>query len=147
MIEQWLYYVVGPIAGGLIAASTLVLAKAPNADRVINRLLPYKAFIGIGLLALAVLNSIQNLPHIGAAFSHSVFFAVTLLLIIGTGFLIGALFGLPQIAKWAAGRGMGGRAEERAALVTEKLMPFEVPIGVIAIVAGVCAAVHLVRIG
>ena len=142
----WLYYVIGPIAGGLIAASALILAKAPNAEGLINKLLPYKAVIGIGMLALGVLNAIDILPNIGAMFSASALFGVTLILVLASELLIGTLFGLPLIAKWAAGRGVGGRAEQRAAVVSEKLVKFEVPIGLVSIGAGVLAALHLARI-
>ncbi len=141
----WLYYVIGPIAGGLIAASALVLTKTPNANKLLNRIMPYKTMIGVGMLALFVLNAIDILPNIGHIFARPLW-GITLVAVLSSELLLGLLLGLPQIAKWASGKGMAGQAEERAALVSKRMVKFEVPIGILSMTAGVLAALYLARI-
>jgi hypothetical protein len=138
---EWIYYVIAPIVGGIIAASGFIAAKAPDAQRVINKLLPYKAFIGVGLLVLGVLNLIANIGDLGTAFKVDFLLGFTILLTIAAELLLGFLLGMPQIAKWIPG---DSPAEQKAVDTQKKLVKFEVPIGVIGIAAGVLMFLYLI---
>ena len=143
MSTVWLQYVIGPIVGGLIAASAFILKRSPNSASLMNRIMPYKAMIGVALLVLGVWNAISVLPKIGAHFEAGALWGITALAIVGSEILVGTLLGLPQIAKWISG---GVRSEERAAVVSEKLVPYEVPIGFLSISAGVLASLFLLGV-
>ena len=47
------------IAGGILAASGLIIAKKPDAKQLIDKLMPYQAIIGVVLLALGILNLLR----------------------------------------------------------------------------------------
>lgn len=129
----WFSYVIAPIVGGLIAASSFIVKKAPNAQNAMNRLLPYKAFIGVGLLALGIWNAIDALPHLGATFSASALVGLTVVVVVAAELLLGFLLGMPQVAKWIPG---DSAPEQKAVALSGKLVPVEVPIGFLGIAAG-----------
>ena len=57
-------YAILSIVGGLIAASSFVIARKPDAKELFDRLAPYQGFIGIGMLTVGILWLLQVLPHI-----------------------------------------------------------------------------------
>lgn len=129
----WFSYIIAPIIGGLIAASSFIVKKAPNAQNAINRLLPYKAFVGVGLLVLGVWNAIDVLPHLGATFKASALVGLTVVIVVAAELLLGFLLGMPQVAKWIPG---DSAPEQKAVQLSGKLVPVEVPIGFLGIAAG-----------
>lgn len=124
----WVTYVLLPIAGGLLAAAGFIIAKNQNAQKLIDRLTPYKASIGLGMFAVGI----WNLTHWLSGFSllfKSLFgigIFTTIVCMVVVGFLLG--FGL--IAKWIPGE---GAAETRALDVQKKLIKLEVPLGFVTI--------------
>ena len=52
------------IVGGLIAASSFLITKKPDAKELFEKLAPYQGFVGVGMLVLGVLWLLQVLPHI-----------------------------------------------------------------------------------
>ncbi len=133
--ELWYaLYVFLPIVGGLIACSGLIVKNAPSAQDLLNKLLPYKAFIGVGLLGSFVWNMISwgfN-PFVG--FSTSLLFGILILAVLTTQLFLGFTMGIGQVIKWIPG---DSAPEEKAAALQKKLMPFEVIFGLIAIGSGV----------
>ena len=128
---EWITYVIAPILGGIIALSGLIVKKRPEAQELLNKILPYKALIGVGLLVVGILNAIDWLPHIGALFKSLL--GLTILLTITAELLLGFMLGMPQIAKWIPG---DSAPEVKAAELSKKLVPFEVPIGFLGVAAG-----------
>lgn len=130
----WLLYVVAPIAGGIIALSGLIAKKAPNAQELLNKILPYKAFIGVGLLGLGVYNLITSIGDLSFIFKVSGMLGISVIIVIAAELLLGFMLGMPQIAKWIPG---DSDPEVKAAELAKKLVAFEVPIGFLGILAGV----------
>jgi hypothetical protein len=91
------------IAGGILAASGLILSKRPDAKQLIDKLTPYQALIGVGLIAFAVINFVRFLPHLADFFKVNLIFAALYLSMLAAAALLGVLFGMPQILKWARG--------------------------------------------
>lgn len=123
------------IAGGVLGVSGLIVAKKPDAKALIDKLVPFQAFIGVGLLALGIwallnfglINTFRILPH---------FPTLGIFAIAGSygSILLGFLFGMPQIAKWIPGE---SSAENKAMELSKKLAPFQLILGAIVGVGGV----------
>jgi hypothetical protein len=135
-----LLYIAMPIVGGLIAASGLIVSKVPNAKDALNKILPYKGAIGAAMLGAFVINMIDAGFNPFAGFSLSLLFGIMLLSVLATQLLLGFTMGFGLIAKWIPGE---SNAEEKAADIQKKLMPFEALLGIIAIASGVLALLYV----
>ena len=119
------------ICAGMLGASGLIVAKKPNAARLIDALLPVQALIGAGALALAIvqllrwgpkslLDITKQWPVMGASMLGGVI----------CGILLGFMFAVPLMGRLGAG-------QQRAAELAEKVAPWQLLIGLAAIAAGV----------
>ena len=54
------------IIGGLIAASSLIVAKKPNAQELLDKLTPFQGWIGVVLTFYGVWGIIQSFLNIGS---------------------------------------------------------------------------------
>jgi len=120
------------ILGGILAASSLIVAKKPDAKEMIAKIAPYQATIGIILLVWSVYNAFI---HIGIKLMIDIvkfwpIGGITLWAALVSGILLGILFGMPMMAKMSAAGAAKG--EEMA----KKLAPMQVLIGVIAMISG-----------
>ena len=52
------------IIGGIIAASSLIVAKKPNAQELIDKLTPYQGWIGVVLTFWGVWGILQSILNI-----------------------------------------------------------------------------------
>jgi hypothetical protein len=121
------------IAGGLLAASTIIVARRPDAQQVINRLVPFQAMIGVALLALGIINAIRLLSSGGLRGLSAVpFFSASLLSMLGCSILLGFLFGMPLISRLIPGN---SSAEQKAAEFAQKIAAFQIVLGLLGIVA------------
>src|SRR5262245_22143347 len=99
--ELWLN-VIALIVAGILAISALIISKKPSAKELIDKLVPYQGFIGVGLLVYGLINVIRVVPHLDAVMAWKLGGVVTLLTFVTEVFL-GFLFGMPLIAKWIPG--------------------------------------------
>ena len=120
------------IVGGVLAISALIVAKKPEAKQLLDKITPYQAIIGVVLLGWGILSLIRSLKGIGLAFKVIPVFTVSALAMIACAILLGFLFGMPQIAKWAPGE---SGAEVKAMELSKKLAPFQVILGLVGIVS------------
>lgn len=123
------------ILAGILACSTFIVAKKPDAKAMIDKLVPFQAFIGVGLLAVTIINWVRM--GLGVPFQLMKFWAlggITLIGAIFSGILLGFLFGMPQIAKWVPGE---SSAEQKALDLSRKIAPIQMIVGVVALVSGV----------
>jgi len=114
------------IAGGILATSSLIVAKKPDAKELIAKLAPYQAIIGVALLGFGVFNLIRGL-QIFKFISVIPVMAITSLAMIFSAILLGLLFGMPMVAKMSASGAAKG--EE----IAKKFAPFQVLIGLVGI--------------
>src|SRR4029079_7581450 len=121
------------IAGGILAVSSLIVAKKPDAQKLIDKLVPYQAAIGVALLILGIVNLIRGLGnHLIDILRIVPLFGLTYLAMCVTSILLGLLFGMPQIAKWLPGE---GAAEQKGMELSRKLAPYQVILGLIGLAA------------
>jgi hypothetical protein len=127
------------IAGGLLATSALIVAKKPDAKRIIDQLVPFQAIIGVALLGLGILNLLRWIGPALRIISHAPVFGLTMLSLCVTSILLGFLFGMPQIAKWMPGN---AAAEQKGNELMAKLAPYQTILGLLGLVTGVLALLY-----
>lgn len=138
-MERWYVLNVGLLMfGGLLACAGLIIQNAPSARRIFNSVLPYKALVGVGLLGSFAVNLHDSSYTPLAGFDLSMRFGALILAIHGLQLVLGFTMGFGQVAKWIPG---DTAPEERAEAVQRSLMPYEVLLGALAIVAGILAFV------
>jgi hypothetical protein len=127
------------IAGGILACSSLIVAKKPEAKDLIAKLAPFQAIIGAGLLVLGVLHLVTNLD-IFKAISMVPVMVLTILAMIFSAILLGILFGMPMVAKLSAGGAAKGDE------IARKFAPYQTLIGIVGIASSVMALLFAWRI-
>ena len=120
------------IVGGILALSGIIVAKQPNAKELIDKLVPYKAIIGVALLVIGLLNLLRTLGSMFTVIRFSPLFGLSWLVVVVASILLGFMFGMPQIAKWMPGN---PAAEQKGMALTQKLAPYQVMLGLGGIVA------------
>jgi hypothetical protein len=121
-------------SGGTLALSGLIVAKKPDAKQIIDKLVPFQAIIGVGLLVLAIyflvkmgpvnmIRVLKVMPVPGIAMIGAVL----------SGIGLGFFFGMPQIAKWAPGQ---SSAEVKALELSQRLAPYTAIVGIVAVASG-----------
>ena len=131
------------ILGGILAAAALIVSKKPNAKAMIDKLTPYQALIGVGLVAVSLINFLRLLGHLSDMFKVNLLWAAGFLAMVGTGVVLGALFGMPQIAKWIPGE---SSAEQKALELSKKVAPYQVMLGIISFVASLITLLYMLEI-
>ncbi len=134
-MTEWIYFVILPLVVGVISASTVILAKVPDAKGIVNKILPFKAMIGVAALAVGIINLLDVM---GSHMFNSAILPFTLVLILLV--LSGFMLGMPQIAKWVPG---DAAPEEKALELSQKLVKFDVPMGLGLIGCAVWCALRL----
>lgn len=125
------------IMGGLLATSAFIIAKKPDAKRYIDKLTTYQALIGVALLAVSLINWIRiGVIDLFRVMKFWPLGGLTMIAAVFSGILLGALFGMPQIAKWIPG---DSPAEQKALALSKKVAPIQMIIGMIALAAGALA--------
>jgi hypothetical protein len=122
------------IAGGLLAASNLIIAKKPNAKDLIDKLTPYQGWIGIVMFFWGIWETFNALRFIGALSSTPllwIFGFATAIADLVVGFLLG--FGL--ITKYTLSGSPAARA--RGQQFRARLAPWQGTFGLLAIAMGV----------
>ncbi len=124
------------IVGGLIAASSLLIAKKPDAKELFDKVAPYQGMIGVGMLVLGVLWTLQVLPHMGSLLSAAPVNAIVTIATLAGTILVGFLLGYGLISKFALSKNEA--AKEKGALMLTKIARVQVPLGLLT--AGLAAA-------
>jgi hypothetical protein len=117
------------IAGGILAVSGLIVVQKPNAKELIDKLVPFQALIGVGMLVLGVMNLLRTFGGLFASIRNTPVIGIAWFAVLGVSILLGFLFGMTQIAKWAPG------AEQKGMELSRKLAPFQVLLGLAGLAA------------
>jgi hypothetical protein len=119
------------IAGGILAASALIVARKPNAQQLIDKLTPYQGWIGVVLFfwgiwgLLNVIRFMSVLSPIGL---------VLILAVTVADLVVGFLLGFGLITKYTL-RG-NAAAMARGQLIRQKLAGYQGAFGLLAIAMG-----------
>lgn len=115
------------IVGGVLAISALIIAKQPEAKRYLDKLLPFQALIGVGMLVLGVLFFLRSLPTVFSLIKAVPLHGISVVVMCLCGVLLGFVFGMVQIAKWLPGH---PSAEQRGQELIQKILPYQILLGI-----------------
>jgi len=121
------------IIGGLIAASSMIIAKKPNAQELIDKLVPFQGWIGVILLVFGIrgiVSSFMSIGSIGLAWGIGLGASLA-------GAIVGFLLAYGLITKYIVEKDENRRVE--AEKIRSKLIKYQVPSGIVLIVLGVMA--------
>jgi hypothetical protein len=130
------------ILAGILAASGLIVSKKPDAAKLIAKIQPYQATIGIILLAFGIYNAFI---YVGIKLmiewvKAAPLFGITVWAMLFSSILLGIMFGMPMVAKLSAAGAAKG--EE----LGKKLAPFQLLIGIIGMISGLLALLYAIGI-
>jgi len=126
------------IAAGILAASSLIIAKKPDAKQLIEKIAPFQATLGIILLGWGLYNFFIVVgPGLMIKFlSAFPLLGITLWGMLVSSILLGIMFGMPMVAKMSAGGAAKGEQ------MAKKMAPFQVIIGLVAIGSAILAILY-----
>ncbi|MCK5800206.1 MAG: hypothetical protein KAI47_23610, partial [Deltaproteobacteria bacterium] len=64
------------ILGGILASASLIVARKPNAQELIDKITPYQGWIGVALFFWGIWDVIQLIRVIGILFKVSLFYGI-----------------------------------------------------------------------
>jgi hypothetical protein len=128
------------IIGGVLAASSLIVQKQPNARELIGKLVPFQGIIGIALLVWGLFALIfWVLPSLGWIMRWSFVSGLVMLLSVLVTIALGFLLGYGLIAQHLLSKNADAARSGQAAHA--KLVGYQVPLGIIGIVLGLWALI------
>ena len=124
------------IALSLIAVPSLILAKKPNAQELLDKIAPYQGWIGVvfcvwGLWGL--ISCILNLNLLGWGM-YGIIWWVTYFLYAVVETTLGFILGYALIVKYVLGK--NEKAKEKGAQVLAKLAPLQGKLGILGLIVG-----------
>ncbi len=119
------------IVGGLIAISSVIVAKKPNAAELLDKLTPFQGWIGLVLTFWGIWDIIQSLLNIGHI---GLFWAIGLCIGLSE-FIVGFLLAYGLISKYLLEK--NETAKQKGQELRLKLTKYQIPAGFILIALGV----------
>jgi hypothetical protein len=121
------------IAGGILAASALIIARKPNAKDLIDKITPYQGWIGIVMFIWGVFGTLQCVGGISMLSSRPLFWLFWLASGVAD-LVVGFLLGFGLITKYALGRNAAAQAKGQQ--IRAKLAAYQGVFGLFAIATG-----------
>ena len=119
------------ILGGLIASSSYIASKKPDAKELIDKLVPYQGIIGVVLLIWSIKN----------VFILFRYFSFNGIIITVVQFIVGFLLAYALLSQYLFSK--SEEAKEKGQELRAKLVQYQVPAGIGLIVLGVLRIFHL----
>ncbi len=125
---------------GVIAAASLIVAKKPDAQKYINKLVPYQGFIGIAfaLLGLWHLTSVVTEAQMLLSFAPTWWYLLLAISLVEV--VLGFILGYSLIVKYVLSRSES--AKQKGDELLAKLAPLQGKIGLVAIGLGLWALIY-----
>jgi hypothetical protein len=123
------------IIGGLLASSSLIISKKPNAKELLDKLTPYQGWIGVVLAFWGLWGTIQLILNMG---SLGLVWIIALAVCV-VEFVVGFLLGYGLISKYLLEKNETAKAKGQELRL--KLTKFQIPAGVILIILGILSIV------
>ena len=121
------------IAGGILAASALIIARKPNAKDLIDKITPYQGWIGIVMFLWGFWGTIDCVRNLGLVSERPGLWVFWLLANVAD-LVVGFLLGFGLITKYALNKNPAAAAKGQQIRV--KLAAYQGVFGLLAIVMG-----------
>ncbi len=128
------------IAGGILAASALIIARKPNAKQLIDKLTPYQGWIGIVMFFWGVWGVLDCVRFLGLLSQRPLFWLFWLACGVAD-LVVGFLLGFGLMTKYALGKNPAAQA--RGQQIRARLAAYQGAFGVLAIAMGALYIVWL----
>ena len=122
------------VVGGILAMSSMLVARKPNAAQLIDKLVPYQGYVGTTMFFWGVWELIDCVRSLGLLGSHPLVWGFWLLMAIAD-FSVGMILGFGLISTYAF-RG-NPTAIQKGQALRQALVKFQVPLGALAILTSV----------
>ncbi len=123
------------LLGGIIATSSVIIAKKPNAKELIDKITPYQGWIGVILAVIGAIGIIQLVLNL-SAFSEAWLIGLATTIV---QFVVGFLLGYGLISKYVLEK--NETAKEKGQELRLKLVKYQVPAGFTLIVLAVLSII------
>ncbi|PTT74265.1 MULTISPECIES: hypothetical protein [unclassified Chryseobacterium] len=120
------------ILGGLLASSSIIIAKKPNAKELIDKITPFQGWIGVILAFWGLISSVLNIGNLGLYWMIALVVAIV-------EFVVGFLLGYGLISKYLLES--NETAKEKGNALRMKLTRYQIPAGLILLVLGILSLV------
>lgn len=129
------------IAGGILAASSLIVAREPDADKLLVKLTPYQGWVGIAMFFWGVWGTIDCVRDM--ALWNVVPLRWSLRTLTGAANLaVGFLLGFGLITQYSLSAAPGAVAYSQA--IRSKLIGYQALVGLVAVATGAAYTVMIV---
>ncbi len=126
------------IAGGLLAASALIIARKPNAQQLIDKITPFQGWIGVVLFFWGIWDVLFVVRNLSPLLHQPLIFVIALAMTVAD-LTVGFLLGFGLITKYTL-RG-NVEAMARGHLIRAKLAGYQGVFGLLAIATGTLGVV------
>ena len=124
------------IIGGVLASSSIIIAKKPNAKVLIDNLTPYQGLVGLFLAlwgAWGIIQSILDLTTFNLSWTIGIIVSVV-------EFIVGFILGYGLISKYLLEK--NETAKEKGQVLRLKLLKYQVSAGFILILLGILSIIY-----
>jgi len=119
---------------GILAVPSLLLAKKPNAQELLDKITPYQGWIGLGFCFWGVWNIIRAILNLGWLTDFPIYWVTWLAVSVVTAAL-GFILGYGMISKHLLSKNEEAKAKGEQLLA--KLRPLQGKLGMAAIILGI----------
>ncbi|MEZ5967132.1 MAG: hypothetical protein R3F56_25075 [Planctomycetota bacterium] len=127
------------IVGGLIAASSLIIVRKPNARQVFARIAPYQGILGLLMLGAGIWWALRVMPHAAGLLRAAPLAGAVTIGAVTTTLLIGFFLGFGLLESRL--RGKSEAAAAKAQNAHAKLARVQAPLGMAGVVLGILVLV------
>ncbi len=130
---------------GILGASSLIIKNKPEAKDLIDKIVPFQGWIGIGAFLWGLWIVIWSIMNAGYWLGWgSITWTLWFILILATGVmlvLLGFIFGFNLINKYALSKANNEEATKKAEELLKKLIGIQIPLGIISIILGIVSLI------
>ncbi len=122
------------VVGGILAMSSMLVAKKPNAAALIDKLVPWQGYVGSTMAFWGIYEVFGCVTNLGMLGSHPLTWGFWMLMAIAD-LGVGTILGFGLISTYAF-RG-NAVAIEKGQMIRAQLIKFQVPLGGLAIITSI----------
>ncbi|OHD55911.1 MAG: hypothetical protein A2014_00670 [Spirochaetes bacterium GWF1_49_6] len=119
--------IIALFAGGVLALSTFIAKKNPKAGELVEKLVPFQTYIGIGLFIWGVIDLIRFLIFSTGVFAYNFWAGLLFVIAIIDEIVLGVVLAMNFL------KGRKELPAEKMEKLDKILTPFQIPLGFIAV--------------